>query len=151
MTFGSPQGWYICSFPSRVRGADGLRGTRPMAVSRTWGAPKNPRTSVPGTNPGNRYASRNCRLGFRTHSLKQVFNLRKSAKTRVDQASNPLPRCKIPHSPRRRPFLLNFNGAALFRARRWLIPRVLMAPSHQCFNSGGIASGLGYPTSGVIF
>jgi hypothetical protein len=36
--------------------------------------PKSPTTpcfSVAGTNPGNRYASRNCRLAFRIHSLKQ--------------------------------------------------------------------------------
>ena len=52
--------------------ADRFFCRRRNGTSRTRGSPKKPCTSLAGTNPGNRYASRNCRLTFRIHSLKQL-------------------------------------------------------------------------------
>jgi len=89
---------------------------RRKTTSRTQGSPKTPCTSVSGTKPGNRYASRNCRLVLRTHTLQHVFELQKSEKLPVNTASNPLPLCKITHSPRRRPLFILHAPATMSSA-----------------------------------
>ena len=108
--------------------------------TRALGSPNTPCTWLSGTKPGNRYASRNCRLNFRMRSLKQVFESPKSQKMPVNKGSNLCSAPKITHSSwRRASFVsgLNSPSETVCRAASALVAQTMLM---ETFASGSPAN-----------